>query len=209
MSTLDKTYTEVMDDLYTGIRDQTLDKISVSNILRSVMTKDVEMDIVLADYCTLLTALKENGFTISKGIKGLFIALNKLKYNLVYFLKRGEDIVYVGKSTNIFTRLNGHNDKSYNRVCVQYYKDSKSCSYAEDYFILRFKPEYNKSVNLANAKKAKGLREDKSKDISFFCHKVNKFSKSKRKLDLSKYSCIGNDLYFILNEDLLEQYLVT
>ena len=71
MSTLHKSYYEVLDDLYKGIRNGTMDKISVSNILRSVMTKDVDMDIVLSDFCTLLTALQENGFVISRGIKGL------------------------------------------------------------------------------------------------------------------------------------------
>lgn len=208
MSTLHKSYYEVLDDLYKGIRNGTMDKISVSNILRSVMTKDVDMDTVLSDFCTLLTALQENGFVISRGIKGLFIALKQLKYHLVYFLKRGNTIVYVGKSTNIFSRLNGHNDKSYNKVCIQYYRSAETCSYAEDHFILKFKPEYNKSVNLANAKKATGLKEDKSREISFFCHKVNRFTKSKRKLDLSKYSRIGGDLYFIINDSLFEQYSV-
>ena len=208
MSTLNKTYEEVMDDLYHAIKDGTMDKRSVANILRSVMTKNVNMDKVLSDFCTLLTALQANGFVISKGIKGLYIALKQVKYNLVYFLKRNDKIVYVGKSTNIFSRLNSHNDKSYNKVCIQYYNTPEECSYAEDHFILKFKPQYNKSVNLANAKKANGLREDRSEQIRFFCHKVSKWGKSKKKLNLRDYSCISNDLHFLLNDELLEQYLI-
>jgi len=198
-------YLDIMDNLYRETRDGVRNKEIISKNLRSLVLLGAEMDKVLADYCTILTAIQNNGFSISQGIKAIYISLKHMKANVVYFLKKDENTNYIGKSCNIFSRIIGHNNKDYNRIFIQYFATEKETSWAEDNFILQYKPRYNKSVNLSNAKKYEG-GEYTGKEIRFFCHKFGSNGKAKRKLKLDKFSVIGQDLNFIINEDLMDRY---
>jgi len=200
-------YLRVMDNLYNETRDGVRNKEIISKDLRGLVLLGAEMDKVLADYCTILTATQNNGFPISQGIKAVYMSLQYMKANVVYFLKKDENVNYIGKSCNIFSRIIGHNNKDYNRIFIQYFDTEKETSLAEDNFILQYKPRYNKSVNLSNARRYEG-GEYAGKEVRFFCHKVGSQGKSKRKLKLDKFSVIGEDLNFIVNEDLLDRYYV-
>ncbi len=63
--------------------------------------------------------------------------------NCIYFLMDGSEIVYVGQSINIYSRLGGHftTDKKFDRfswVCT-----SRPLNEAEADYIIKFNPKYN------------------------------------------------------------------
>lgn len=63
----------------------------------------------------------------------------------VYFLLRGEDIIYIGQSRNVQQRLASHHKIGYTsfyvHTCHDAYLDSLEAEY-----ILKFKPEFNSNV---------------------------------------------------------------
>lgn len=69
----------------------------------------------------------------------------------VYFLMREENVVYVGQSINVLSRIQKHkNDKTkdfnlYNYILC----DVESLDIMESLYIHRFKPEYNKNVPIS------------------------------------------------------------
>lgn len=69
-------------------------------------------------------------------------------YPGIYFLICDEEIVYVGKSVNVKTRLDQHSinpDKNFNRyfaiLC-----DKEELNSLEAHYILRFRPKYNIAI---------------------------------------------------------------
>lgn len=67
----------------------------------------------------------------------------------VYILKQDSEVVYVGKSSDVCVRLNTHaKDKDFNEVYIIEVKDRTTQDFCENSLILKYKPKYNKSVNL-------------------------------------------------------------
>ena len=74
----------------------------------------------------------------------------KREYNIVYFLLKEMDVVYVGKSTVGLARAFSHNDMDYD--CVSYIPCSskEETDDCESYYIMKYRPKYNKSPGAYN-----------------------------------------------------------
>lgn len=67
----------------------------------------------------------------------------------VYVLMCEGVIVYVGKSTDVCLRLNTHaKEKDFNEVYIIETKDKRSQDFCENSLIWKYKPKYNKNVNI-------------------------------------------------------------
>ena len=66
--------------------------------------------------------------------------------NYIYFLKRGNKVVYVGRTKNLKNRLSQHKDKIFDNY--HYLICRKECaSNLEDVFIVKHDPIHNHSLN--------------------------------------------------------------
>ncbi len=100
----------------------------------------------------------------------------------IYFLIRGEEVVYVGQSKNCFTRICHHfGNKEFNKVILYPCKISE-LDYYEDFFIKKYKPEYNKASNYEmnfSANKIKKIFKERlnfstsPSRILYICKKMN------------------------------------
>ena len=65
--------------------------------------------------------------------------------NFVYMLTRNEEIIYVGRSTNLRLRLSGwKNCRDFDKVYLcEYLTHTENCQ-AERFYINHFKPAYNR-----------------------------------------------------------------
>lgn len=64
---------------------------------------------------------------------------------MVYFLIFNEEIVYVGKSLKVYTRIETHKlDKHFNKVFYLNQPNEKTALEQESYYIKKFNPLYNK-----------------------------------------------------------------
>lgn len=66
----------------------------------------------------------------------------------IYFLCQGKEIVYVGKTTNFFSRMSRHDGSNYEFDCIRFLpsKENKLDALEREY-IARFKPKFNKMHN--------------------------------------------------------------
>jgi len=62
----------------------------------------------------------------------------------IYFLIAKKTVVYVGQSSNIIMRTNGHKHKIFDRV-LYIESDINSLNDLETHYIIAFNPKYNKS----------------------------------------------------------------
>ncbi len=69
----------------------------------------------------------------------------------VYFLVDGDEIVYVGATNNLGTRLNGHTDKRYTDVYYKTFPKTAKIAEIEQRYIRRLKPKYNIVHNPVNS----------------------------------------------------------
>lgn len=70
--------------------------------------------------------------------------LNQYNYNFIYRLYKNDTIVYVGKTNNIFSRINNHKkDKDFDTYDYAILSDSEAHFY-ETYYINKHKPILNK-----------------------------------------------------------------
>lgn len=70
---------------------------------------------------------------------------NKIKGNFVYRLIYNNEIVYVGKSTQLCVRLNKHSqDKNFDKIEIVQFDNEIDMSIAEIYFINKYKPRLNR-----------------------------------------------------------------
>lgn len=84
-----------------------------------------------------LESLKENIIDID----------DKLTYT-IYALWEDNEIVYIGQSTNVYTRLEVHkkSDKIFNKYSFFNVKDKNEMDSVESFLIQTLKPKYNKTV---------------------------------------------------------------
>lgn len=71
--------------------------------------------------------------------------------NYVYLLMKDGDIVYVGKSTRITSRLNDHrqeNQKDFDSVMIKEVETEYEMDVLENSLIYKLKPKYNKTVRM-------------------------------------------------------------
>jgi len=87
-------------------------------------------------------------------IENVLLDKNNGKQNYIYFLTKGEEVVYIGKSENNFlSRISEHiKHKDFDDV---YYKSFSMPNVAEQYeknFIIKYRPKQNKVLAYTNAK---------------------------------------------------------
>lgn len=63
----------------------------------------------------------------------------------IYFLLYRKEIVYIGQSKNLSTRIKCHGDKKFDTIRI-IECSSKNMARYERRWILKFKPKYNKSL---------------------------------------------------------------
>lgn len=86
----------------------------------------------------------------------------------IYFLKKEDEIVYVGQSINIHRRVEQHKDKDFDDYSfIECEKSLLDCT--EEFYILKCNPKYNKrrfeiKVNCDTKQQAKDIKKV-SKDI--------------------------------------------
>lgn len=73
------------------------------------------------------------------------VDINKLTgLGAVYFLIDNDEVVYVGKATNYFSRINQHKcNKKFSHYYIIPLNNDIQRSIVEAYYILTFKPKYN------------------------------------------------------------------
>jgi len=83
----------------------------------------------------------------------------KYKRFLIYFLLKGNEVVYVGQTKRGILRPFSHNDKVFDTIKILHCNEEDLCV-LEDRYIDKYKPKYNKTINLASnypLKKARNL----------------------------------------------------
>lgn len=84
-----------------------------------------------------------------KKLMTLVIKHLKTPIHCVYILKEQDVVVYVGKSDDVCVRLNTHSkEKDFDEVFIIETKDKRSQDFCENSLIWKYKPKYNKSVNI-------------------------------------------------------------
>lgn len=63
----------------------------------------------------------------------------------IYFLVKNNEVVYVGQTKNGLIRPLTHKDKEYDDIFVKYC-DKKQLNDAENYYIIKYKPRYNRNI---------------------------------------------------------------
>ena len=75
-----------------------------------------------------------------------FISIEEYKKVFIYFLIKNDEVVYVGKTTQGIFRPLSHRNKDYDKINIIYCDVDKSDK-LESYYILKYKPKYNKELN--------------------------------------------------------------
>lgn len=94
----------------------------------------------------------------------LYPLVDKLKPKIytVYILQQDTTVVYVGKSTDLISRLNIHaKEKEFNKVFVITLKDAATQTLCENSLILKYLPKYNKAVNIGEVTLDTSFEEEK------------------------------------------------
>lgn len=61
---------------------------------------------------------------------------------------KNEEIIYIGKSSNLITRIQSHKqDKDFDKVEIINFENKVIMDMGEIYFIFKFKPKFNKEFN--------------------------------------------------------------
>jgi len=89
-----------------------------------------------------------------KTYKEVLLSKREIKETyIIYALIKNDEIVYIGQSTNIMTRIGSHlhSEKVFDSWCIVenlgVYTTSKEVSRLEEKYIRRFLPKYNKAHN--------------------------------------------------------------
>ena len=72
-----------------------------------------------------------------------YLKKSKLKKSAVYFLIKGNKVVYIGATSNVFHRIQGHNIKDFDYAKC-YITENKNPFCIEPDYIAKYKPKYNK-----------------------------------------------------------------
>ena len=148
-----------------------------------------------------------------KSIAGL-IELDLDLKPVVYHLLYEEEIVYVGSTINLYSRISSHlnSDKVFDR-CLYYPTDYSNLEEEEAIQILNLKPKYNKSLpnqdRFVSHQKLKQMLMTKNSDIKFKEHiHLTKLKRYVCKLNLKKYIFLGTEYIEVGNLDSLYQMIL-
>ncbi len=147
-----ETLSKVCDNVSTRKNGDNLNpKINKEDIFPFIVKSNRENGTVFT-----FTYLLENIKTVGWGYKTLYKELlfkSNPEMYFVYQLKRGEDIVYIGSSKGLGSRLTSHKkDKDFDKVLICLCKDEEDMLILENGKIQEIQPEYNKSINLKLAR---------------------------------------------------------
>jgi len=98
-----------------------------------------------------------------------------VKESGIYFLLDKEEIVYIGKSTNIIKRVTEHFSEGIKKFNLYSYipVEVDSLSEAEDFFIKKYKPKYNiRLVKEKNSYKTINISEDLHNLLEYYSEKT-------------------------------------
>lgn len=106
--------------------------------------------------------------------------------NMIYFLIKNDEVVYIGQSINGIKRPIHHYDKDFDYFTFVNVRDKNKLDELENYYITKYEPKYNKTLNKTQA----------IISYSEFYSKYYKGKKTKGKYSKIKEVIIQNKLYF-------------
>ena len=80
--------------------------------------------------------------------ESMVITIPKYASNLVYFLLKDNEVVYVGQTAQGIVRPFSHRDKDFDEIKI-IYCEKELLNFYEDMFITKYAPHYNKQSNYA------------------------------------------------------------
>lgn len=107
------------------------------------------------------------------------ITLPKYEKCFVYFLLKGDEVVYVGQTTNGIARPLSHRDKDFDEIKILYCTPNR-LDFMEDAFIQKYKPVYNKQSNYAirwSLLRVRNSLRNMTGDTRYTVHRVKKILK--------------------------------
>lgn len=101
------------------------------------------------------------------------LILDARKNYLIYFLLQGDEVVYVGQTTQNLIRPFSHKDKKFDSVAVIYQsEDKEELNVIEEYYIKKYAPKYNRVFNpegYANEVITECYEIEKIKEFTQYC----------------------------------------
>lgn len=105
---------------------------------------------------------------------------------LIYFLLLDDEVVYVGQTTRGLLRPFSHWDKNFTSVKVKYVEE-KYLDAAEDFFIKKYLPKYNKMLNNKMNYTVKSVHQTLKNDYNLKSFNIRKFKKLVEELNIQYY----------------------
>ena len=117
------------------------------------------------------------------------LILDARKNYLIYFLLQGDEVVYVGQTTQNLIRPFSHKDKTFDSVAIIYQsEDKEELNVIEEYYIKKYAPKYNRVFNpegYANGIINECYEIEKLKEFNQYCMTREQLNK---KLELENLS---------------------
>ena len=132
------------------------------------------------------------------------VRVEKIDNVFVYFLIKGEEVVYVGQTRVGMQRPLSHTDKDFDYIMVQYCDISK-LDEIESKYIVKYNPIYNKTMNTMmwyGMERARNIIRRKLNNHNFTVPKLRKVMKEINVTSLRAYNTevlYIDDLYKIIN----------
>lgn len=86
------------------------------------------------------------------------VRMDRVGETFIYFLLREGEVVYVGQTRSGIGRLASHKAKDYDAVAIMYCEPTQ-LDELEDWYMTKYKPEYNKLPNFAMNVSLQGLKK--------------------------------------------------
>ena len=142
------------------------------------------------------TLISMDGENMKFSEKGNIITLQKMEDCFVYFLLKGEEVVYVGKTTIGMSRPFQHKDKDFDEIKL-IYCDEESVDKTEDDFIAKYRPIYNKKRNYAERYSLKRVRDIIRRETGIRNYTVPRLRKLLKKLGITPERDIYTNGFYI------------
>lgn len=114
-----------------------------------------------------------------------FIKVDIYKSTFIYFLLENNDVVYVGQTTQGISRpFNHYKDKDFDEIRL-IYCNKNELNALENKYILKYKPKYNKIINLTNSISISRLKRT-IRNLFFKYDSINNITNKRLKIILNK-----------------------
>jgi predicted GIY-YIG superfamily endonuclease len=139
-----------------------------------------------------------------------FITIPKYKNSFVYLLLKGNDVVYVGQTTQGISRPLSHKDKDFDTIKLKYC-NPYNLDFFEDIYIKKYKPKYNKQLNYSLNWGLKRVRDLIRNETVYFDITLPKLKNVLKKLNIEVYfdEYTQQNMISSMDKDVLLDFLKT